>query len=32
MIWGPGSVTAGNLAKAKNSGSVLLGFNEPDFA
>ena len=32
MIWGRGSVTAGNLAKAKSSGSVLLGFNEPDFA
>jgi hypothetical protein len=31
MIWGPGSVNAGNLAKAKTSGKVLLGFNEPDF-
>jgi hypothetical protein len=32
MIWGPGSVTAANLNKAKASGTVLLGFNEPDFA
>jgi hypothetical protein len=32
MIWGSGSVTPANLAKAKASGSVLLGFNEPDLA
>jgi hypothetical protein len=32
MIWGTGSVTSGNLAKAKSSGRTLLGFNEPDFA
>jgi hypothetical protein len=32
MIWGSGSVTASNLARAKASGSVLLGFNEPDLA
>jgi hypothetical protein len=31
MIWGPGSVTPANLAKAKSSGRTLLGFNEPDF-
>lgn len=30
MIWGPGSVTAEQLAKAKSLGSTLLGFNEPD--
>jgi hypothetical protein len=32
MIWGPGSVTPANLAKAKSAGTTLLGFNEPDFA
>jgi hypothetical protein len=32
MIWGPGSVTTANLNRAKASGQVLLGFNEPDFA
>jgi hypothetical protein len=32
MIWGPGSVTAGNLAAAKAAGGDLLGFNEPDLA
>jgi len=32
MIWGAGSVTAANLDRAKKSGTVLLGFNEPDFA
>lgn len=32
MIWGSGSVTSANLAKAKGSGAVLLGFNEPDLA
>ena len=32
MIWGPGSVTTSNLNRAKESGKVLLGFNEPDFA
>lgn len=31
MIWGPDSVNADTLARAKSSGSVLLGFNEPDF-
>jgi hypothetical protein len=31
MIWGPDSVDADTLARAKSSGSVLLGFNEPDF-
>jgi hypothetical protein len=32
MIWGARSVDAGTLAAAKRNGSVLLGFNEPDFA
>jgi putative glycosyl hydrolase len=32
MIWGDGSVTKSNLDKAKASGRVLLGFNEPDLA
>jgi putative glycosyl hydrolase len=32
MIWGAGSVTAGNLAAAKADGRALLGFNEPDLA
>ncbi|MGH6657646.1 MAG: glycoside hydrolase family protein, partial [Actinocrinis sp.] len=32
MIWGPGSVTASNLAQAKAAGPYLLGFNEPDMA
>ena len=31
MIWGPDSVTGDQLSRAKSSGSVLLGFNEPDF-
>ncbi|HEX3786374.1 MAG TPA: sigma-70 family RNA polymerase sigma factor [Pseudonocardiaceae bacterium] len=30
MIWGAGSVTASTLAQAKQQGSELLGFNEPD--
>jgi RNA polymerase sigma factor (sigma-70 family) len=30
MIWGPGSVTAANLAQVKQEGDTLLGFNEPD--
>ncbi|MEU8074843.1 glycoside hydrolase family protein [Catellatospora citrea] len=32
MIWGEKSVTDAELARAKKSGNVLLGFNEPDFA
>jgi hypothetical protein len=32
MIWGSGSVTAAELAKAKASGTTLLAFNEPDLA
>ena len=33
MIWGAASVTANNLADAKqNSAGVLLGFNEPDLS
>src|SRR5215510_7894396 len=32
MIWGSGSVTPANMAKAKSAGTVLLGFNEPDLA
>ena len=32
MIWGADSVTAANLNRAKASGTVLLAFNEPDFA
>ena len=32
MIWGPGSVTAANLAQAKAAGPYLLGFNEPDMS
>ncbi|WP_246158721.1 glycoside hydrolase family protein [Catellatospora sichuanensis] len=32
MIWGEKSVTDAELARAKRSGKVLLGFNEPDFA
>jgi hypothetical protein len=32
MIWGEASVTKSNLDKAKASGTVLLGFNEPDLA
>jgi hypothetical protein len=32
MIWGPGSVTDGQLADAKREGTTLLGFNEPDLA
>jgi hypothetical protein len=31
MIWGPDSVNADQLNRATSSGSVLLGFNEPDF-
>jgi hypothetical protein len=31
MIWGDGSVTAENLDRARQNGTVLLGFNEPDF-
>lgn len=31
MIWGPDSVDDGTLARAEAAGSVLLGFNEPDF-
>jgi hypothetical protein len=30
MIWGAAMVTDGNLSQAKQNGSVLLGFNEPD--
>jgi putative glycosyl hydrolase len=32
MIWGPGSVTAANLAEVKHEGKFLLGFNEPDMS
>jgi hypothetical protein len=32
MVWGAASVTASNLNRAKASGRVLLGFNEPDLA
>jgi Glycosyl hydrolase catalytic core len=32
MIWGASSVNPRTLATAKRNGSVLLGFNEPDFA
>lgn len=32
MIWGPGAVTTENLNRAQQNGTVLLGFNEPDFA
>ena len=32
MIWGPTSADAATLAKAKQNGTTLLGFNEPDFA
>jgi hypothetical protein len=32
MLWGPGSVTDGQLASAKKEGTALLGFNEPDSA
>jgi hypothetical protein len=31
MIWGADSVNADQLDRAKANGSVLLGFNEPDF-
>jgi hypothetical protein len=31
MIWGADSVTSDQLNRAEASGSVLLGFNEPDF-
>ncbi|MEU3711154.1 glycoside hydrolase family protein [Streptomyces catenulae] len=30
MIWGPGSVTDDELNQAKQQGTTLLGFNEPD--
>jgi len=32
MIWGAGAVTPENLERARRSGRVLLGFNEPDLA
>jgi hypothetical protein len=32
MIWGADSVNADQLDRAEANGSVLLGFNEPDFA
>jgi RNA polymerase sigma factor (sigma-70 family) len=32
MMWGAGSVTAANLAAAKQQGKELLGFNEPDMS
>jgi hypothetical protein len=32
MIWGSADVTAGTLSQAKQEGSYLLGFNEPDMA
>jgi hypothetical protein len=32
MIWDENVVTPANLAKVKNEGSTLLGFNEPDLA
>ena len=32
MIWGARSVNPDELARARESGSTLLGFNEPDFA
>jgi hypothetical protein len=32
MIWGAGAVNTNDLAKAKQSGNTLLGFNEPDMA
>jgi len=32
MIWGAGNADAATIAKAKASGSALLGFNEPDLA
>ncbi|MEE6257254.1 sigma-70 family RNA polymerase sigma factor [Plantactinospora sonchi] len=32
MIWGRDHVTSANLARAKNAGPYLLGFNEPDLA
>ncbi|MFE0630900.1 sigma-70 family RNA polymerase sigma factor [Streptomyces sp. NPDC058864] len=32
MIWGPASVTADSLARAKAQGPYLLGFNEPDMS
>ncbi len=30
MIWNMATVNAGDLAKAKQNGTILLGFNEPD--
>jgi hypothetical protein len=32
MIWGPANVNATTLSQVKTRGTVLLGFNEPDFA
>jgi hypothetical protein len=32
MIWGAGNADAATIARAKASGSTLLGFNEPDLA
>jgi hypothetical protein len=32
MIWGPSSVTKGNLKQVRREGPYLLGFNEPDNA
>ncbi|MFD7991464.1 glycoside hydrolase family protein [Streptomyces mexicanus] len=32
MIWGAGAVTDADLARARQSGTTLLGFNEPDMA
>ena len=32
MIWGAGSVTSATLAQAKQQGTELLGFNEPDMS
>lgn len=32
MMWGAASVTAANLAAAKQQGTELLGFNEPDLS
>jgi hypothetical protein len=32
MIWGAKSVTGGELARARQAGGAMLGFNEPDLA
>jgi RNA polymerase sigma factor (sigma-70 family) len=32
MVWGAGSVDAGSLARARQAGPYLLGFNEPDMS